>query len=106
MSGSVMSMSLPLGDIRVLDLTIARAGPTCVRQLADMGADVIQVAAPRGEDLGGSDRSNLHRNKRSIVIDLRHTSGREVFYRLARGADVLVENFRPPVKNRLGIDPQ
>jgi formyl-CoA transferase len=96
----------PLAGIRVLDLTIARAGPTCVRQLADMGADVIQVAAPRGEDLGGSDRSNLHRNKRSIVIDLRHEPGREVFYHLARGADVLVENFRPPVKNRLGVDPQ
>ncbi len=101
-------MTLPLSDIRVVDLTIARAGPTCVRQLADWGADVTRVDAPSGT--GGiiarrsSDYQNLHRNKRSVVIDLKSPLGRDLLLRLADRADVLVENMRPDVKHRLGID--
>lgn len=97
------SESGALSGIVVLDLTIARAGPTCVRQLADMGADVVRVSGPRG-DLFGSDAHNLHRDKRSIAIDLKHTEGRAVFHRLVERADVLVENFRSNVKHRLEID--
>jgi len=93
-----------LDGVRVVDLTLARAGPTCVRQLADMGADVIQVGAPSRGDLGGSDAHNLHRAKRSILIDLKTEPGREVFLRLVDRADVLVENFRARVKRRLRID--
>ena len=94
----------PLSGLRVVDLTIARAGPTCVRQLADMGADVVRVSPPSRTDLIGSDASNLHRAKRSIVVDLKHARGREVLYALADRADVLVENFRSGVKRRLGVD--
>ena len=94
----------PLAGIRVVDLTIARAGPTCVRQLADLGADVIRIANPRGGDLGGSDALNLHRNKRSIVLDLKREEGRAILLRLVRDADVFVENFRAGVKHRLRID--
>jgi formyl-CoA transferase len=102
-------MDLPLGDIRVIDLTVARAGPTCVRQLADWGADVIRVERPGAvETFGGgrhgSDFQHLHRNKRSLALDLRSPAGREVLLRLADTADVLIENMRPPVKRRLGFD--
>jgi len=102
-------MNLPLGDIRVIDLTVARAGPTCVRQLADWGADVIRVDRPGAvETFGGgrhgSDFQHLHRNKRSLTLDLRSPAGREVLLRLADTADVLIENMRPPVKRRLGFD--
>ena len=93
-----------LEGVRVLDLTIARAGPTCTRQLADMGAGVVQVVAPGSTDLAGSDSFNLHRGKRSVVIDLKHPDGREAFYALADRCDVLVENFRADVKRRLQID--
>lgn len=93
----------PLAGVRVVDLTIARSGPTCVRQLADLGADVVQIVAPARADLGGSDAFNLHRGKRSITIDLKHPDGLEVFFRLIDRADVLVENFRADVKRRLGI---
>ncbi len=93
-----------LEGIRVVDLTAARAGPTCVRQLSDLGADVIQVAHPGRGDLGGSDAANLHRGKRSIVLDLKRAEGRDVLLRLADRADVFVENFRTSVKHRLGID--
>jgi len=93
-----------LSGIRVVDFTIARAGPTCVRQLADMGAEIIRVGGPLRHDLGGSDSHNLNRNKRSILIDLKHDEGRAVFRRLVESADVLVENFRADVKQRLGID--
>ena len=96
--------SLPLTGVRVLDLTTARAGPTCVRQLADLGADVIQVADPVPQVWRSSDAHNLHRDKRSIVVNLKLDRGRDLFLRLAADADVVVENFRPSVKHRLGID--
>jgi crotonobetainyl-CoA:carnitine CoA-transferase CaiB-like acyl-CoA transferase len=102
---------LPLADLRVLDLTVARAGPTCVRQLADWGADVVRVEpfaagpeGPVGQHRHGSDFQNLHRNKRSLGLDLKAPGAGEVLMRLVDGADVLVENMRPPVKARLGFD--
>lgn len=99
----------PLFNIRVLDLTRARAGPTCVRQLSEMGAQVIKVEMPGEDDdsVGGrhgSDFQNLHPNKRSITVDMKQPAGREIILRLVRRSDVLVENFRPRVKHRLGID--
>lgn len=101
--------STALQHIRVLDLTRVRSGPTCVRQLADWGADVIKIEAPvDGAQLGGprqgSDFQNLHRNKRSLTLNLKTDAGRDAFRRLADTADVVVENFRPDVKARLGID--
>jgi len=97
-----------LARLRILDLTRVRAGPTCVRQFADFGADVIKVETPGEEDLGGardgSDFQNLHRNKRSMTLDLKAESGRDIFRRLVATADVVVENYRPDVKDRLGID--
>jgi crotonobetainyl-CoA:carnitine CoA-transferase CaiB-like acyl-CoA transferase len=101
-------LQMPLQDIRVIDLTIARAGPTCVRQLADWGADVIRVeppSKPSGFDQhDSSDYQNLHRNKRSLALNLKTDEGRDLLLRLADTADVLVENMRPQVKDRLGID--
>jgi crotonobetainyl-CoA:carnitine CoA-transferase CaiB-like acyl-CoA transferase len=102
-------MGLPLESIRVLDLTRFRSGPNAVRQLADMGADVVQVTRPgwgEGTSFGarGFDYQNLQRNKRSLRLDLRDARGREALRRLARRSDVLVENFRPGVTARLGID--
>ncbi|MGE0057149.1 MAG: CaiB/BaiF CoA transferase family protein [Dehalococcoidia bacterium] len=97
----------PLARIKVLDLCIARAGPTCVRVLADHGAQVTQVVRPGGGGdvhLPAFDRENLHRNKRSIAINLQTDAGREVLYRLVKDADVVVENYRADVKKRLGID--
>jgi crotonobetainyl-CoA:carnitine CoA-transferase CaiB-like acyl-CoA transferase len=106
-----MQTGLPLDDIRVIDLTIARAGPTCVRQLADWGADVIRIEPPSDGSttpVGGSghdsDYQHLHRNKRSLTLNLKAPAGREVLMRLVDTADVLIENMRPPVKNRLGFD--
>ena len=98
-----------LAGIRVLDLTRVRSGPTCVRQLADWGADVIKIETPNdGAQLGGprngSDFQNLHRNKRSLTLNLKSKAGLAAFLKLAETADVVVENFRPDVKNRLGID--
>jgi len=101
-------MTLPLAPYTVIDLTRARSGPTCVRQLADMGANVVQVAAR--EDIEGDfsrrgfDAQNLHRNKRSMTLDLKAPLGLEILKRLVARADVVVENFRPDVKARLGID--
>ena len=95
----------PLAHLRVVDLTTARSGPTCVRQLADLGADVVAVAAPGRGGLDGSDGCNLHRNKRSVILDLRRPDGLDAFVRLVERADVLVENMRPAVKHRLGIGP-
>ena len=100
----------PLSRFKVLDLTRVRAGPTCVRQLADWGADVIKIEAPPDgkEGLGGdrdnSDFQNLHRNKRSLTLNLKAEEGREIFYKLVADTDVVVENYRPDVKNRLGAD--
>ena len=106
-------MKGPLEHIRVLDLTIARAGPMAVRLLADWGADVIKIEPPPRRDAQGNsvtggrhgpDEQNLHRNKRSLAIDLKHTDGKALFHRLAKDVDVVVENFRSSVKYRLGVD--
>jgi formyl-CoA transferase len=106
-----MPASAALQRFRVIDLTQVRAGPTACRQLADWGADVIQVQMPehmRGDDtLGGQDGSDYqytHRNKRSITLNLKEEEGISVLKRLIATADVVVENFRPDVKFRLGID--
>jgi len=104
--------SQALSRFTVLDLTRVRAGPTCVRQLADWGANVIKIDAiledAGGEQLGGprhgSDFQNLHRNKRAMSLNLKNPKGLEVFNRLAAKADVVVENFRPDVKAKLGVD--
>ncbi len=106
-----MTAHLPLDDIRVIDLTVARAGPTCVRQLADWGADVIRVEPPPGparpgsavEGRHGCDFQHLHRNKRSLSLNLKAPGARDVLMRLVDTADVLIENMRPPVKERLGF---
>ena len=104
--------SQALSRFTVLDLTRVRSGPTCVRQLADWGANVIKIDALMedggGEQPGGprqgSDFQNLHRNKRAMTLNLKDPKGLEVFKRLAEQADVVVENFRPDVKAKLGID--
>ena len=104
--------SQALSRFTVLDLTRVRSGPTCVRQLADWGANVIKIDAlmedAGGEQPGGprhgSDFQNLHRNKRAMTLNLKDPKGLEVFQRLAEKADVVVENFRPDVKAKLGID--
>ena len=104
---------LPLSRFAVLDLTAHRAGPTCVRQLADWGANVIKIEAPSAinKDKGGLtgarhgfDFQNLHRNKRSLTLDLKSEGGKEIFFKLVESADVVVENFRSAVKHRLGVD--
>ena len=99
-------MTLPLEPYTVIDLTRARSGPTAVRQLAEMGANVIKVENKNEDDFArdGFDFQNLHRNKRSITLDLKSPRGVEVLKRLVAKADVLVENYRPDVKHRLGID--
>jgi crotonobetainyl-CoA:carnitine CoA-transferase CaiB-like acyl-CoA transferase len=104
--------SQALSRVTVLDLTRVRSGPTCVRQLADWGANVIKIETPphleKGEGPGGPrngpDFQNLHRNKRSITLDLKSPKGLAAFKRMVEKADVVVENFRPDVKDRLGID--
>jgi len=102
-------MHLPLSGVVVLDLTLARAGPTCVRHLADWGADVIRIEPPEpaGEDVigrrHGPDFQNLHRGKRMMQLDLKSPDGYRIFTRLVERADVLVENMRAPVKDRLKI---
>jgi crotonobetainyl-CoA:carnitine CoA-transferase CaiB-like acyl-CoA transferase len=104
--------STALSRFRIVDLTRVRAGPTCVRQFADFGADVIKVESPPGVDpnegMGGPrhgpDFQNLHRNKRSMTLNLKLDEGRAILYRLVETADVVVENYRPDVKVRLGID--
>ena len=102
--------ALPLARFKVLDLTRARSGPTCVRQLADWGADVIKIEQPADADDGftggreSSDFQNLHRNKRAMTLNLKAVEGKEIFLKLVASADVVVENYRPDVKNRLGID--
>ncbi|MGC2519403.1 MAG: CoA transferase [Burkholderiales bacterium] len=103
--------STALSRFRVLDLSRVRAGPTCVRQLADFGADVIKIETPpsiESETMGGPrhgpDFQNLHRNKRSITLNLKDKEGVAIFMKLVKTADVVVENYRPDVKFRLGID--
>jgi formyl-CoA transferase len=103
--------ALPLGRYTVLDLTRARAGPTCVRQLVDWGARAIKIEMPggrTGDGMGGNrhgfDFQNLHRNKQAMTLNLREPEGVAIFKRLARDADIVVENYRPDVKQRLGID--
>jgi len=100
---------LPLAGLRVLDLTLARAGPTCVRHLADWGAEIIRVEPPGASDaLGGArdgfDFTNLHRNKRGLCLDLKHPDGHAAFLKLAETADIVVENMRMQVKHRLKVD--
>jgi crotonobetainyl-CoA:carnitine CoA-transferase CaiB-like acyl-CoA transferase len=103
---------LPLSRFKVIDLTLARAGPSCVRTLADWGADVIRVEPPPTEGemnelvgrRDGSDFQNLHRNKRAITLNLKSDQGREILLRLAEQADVVIENMRPGVTKRLGVD--
>jgi crotonobetainyl-CoA:carnitine CoA-transferase CaiB-like acyl-CoA transferase len=98
--------------LRVIDLAQVRSGPTCVKQFADFGADVIRIEPPahsgRAELMtgarDGADMLNLHRNKRLMTLDLKAPGAREVLHRLVRSADIVVENYRPDVKERLGID--
>jgi formyl-CoA transferase len=101
----------PLARFKVLDLTRARAGPTAARHFADWGADVLKIEMPAGAEsdpMGGPrdgpDFFNLHRNKRSMTLDLKKADGIVVLKKLAATADVLIENYRPSVKHRLGID--
>jgi crotonobetainyl-CoA:carnitine CoA-transferase CaiB-like acyl-CoA transferase len=103
--------SFPLARFKVLDLTRARAGPTCVRQLVDWGAQAVKIEMPggrTGDGMGGNrhgfDFQNLHRNKRSMTLNLRDPEGVAIFKKLACDADIIVENYRPGVKERLGID--
>jgi crotonobetainyl-CoA:carnitine CoA-transferase CaiB-like acyl-CoA transferase len=104
--------SQALSRFTVLDLTRVRSGPTCVRQLADWGANVVKIETPphieKGEGPGGprdnADFQNLHRNKRSMTLDLKSPQGIAAFKRMVEKADVVVENFRPDVKDRLGIN--
>ena len=99
----------PLARFKVIDLSRVRAGPTAVRQLADWGADVIKIESPEGDggmggERHGPDFQNLHRNKRSMMLNLKSSEGVQILKRLVKQADVLVENYRPDVKFRLGID--
>jgi crotonobetainyl-CoA:carnitine CoA-transferase CaiB-like acyl-CoA transferase len=107
-----IAASTALSRLRILDLSRVRAGPTCVKQFADFGADVIKIESPPGvdpnENMGGPrdgpDMQNLHRNKRAMTLNLKLPAAREVLARLVKTADVVVENYRPDVKVRLGID--
>ncbi|EPD36052.1 MULTISPECIES: CaiB/BaiF CoA transferase family protein [Delftia] len=107
-----INASPALAHLRVLDLSRVRAGPTCVRILADFGADVIRIEPPAGidpneamfaADRQGGDFQNLNRNKRSLTLNLKTPEGLEVFRKLVVDADVVVENWRPDVKDRLGL---
>jgi crotonobetainyl-CoA:carnitine CoA-transferase CaiB-like acyl-CoA transferase len=101
-----------LKNIVVIDLTRVRSGPTCVRQLADWGANVIKVEAPGSLEKDGAlgagrntgDFQNLQRNKRSISLNLKNVEGIKILLKLVKTADIVVENFRPDVKDRLGIN--
>jgi formyl-CoA transferase len=104
------SAKLPLARYKILDFTAHRSGPTTVRHLADWGADVLKVEMPQTADdpMGGPrdgfDFQNLHRNKKSITLNLKSPKGREIFLQLAKTSDVVVENHRSDVKKRLGVD--
>ncbi|MDP6392703.1 MAG: CoA transferase [Arenicellales bacterium] len=103
---------MPLARFTVLDITRVRSGPTAVRQLADWGANVIKIESPAhlntergmGGARHGPDFQNIHRNKRGMTLNLKNPEGHAVLMRMVEQADVIVENFRPDVKNRLGID--
>jgi crotonobetainyl-CoA:carnitine CoA-transferase CaiB-like acyl-CoA transferase len=103
--------SVALDNLRVIDLTRVRAGPTCARVFADFGADVIKVETPVEIDPNsnmagprhGYDMQNLHRNKRSLTLNLKSASGMAVLKKLLSTADLMIENFRPDVKDRLGL---
>ena len=107
-----ISASTALSRLRILDFSRVRAGPTCVRQFADFGADVIKIESPPGVDPNeamvgprhGPDMQNLHRNKRAMTLNLKLPESKGVLERLVKTADVVVENYRPDVKFRLGID--
>lgn len=104
----------PLSQITIIDASRVRAGPTAIRLFADMGARVIKIeipdGAPGGDDMIGArehdraDFENLHRNKESLTLNLKEAEGREIFFQLIREADVFIENYRPDVKFKLGID--
>jgi formyl-CoA transferase len=103
--------ALPLSHLKVLDLTAHRAGPTAVRQLADWGAQVIKIEPPADSDIDamggkrhGFDFQNLHRNKRSLTLNLKSPEGHSIFMKLVKDADVVVENMRSDVKTRLKVD--
>jgi crotonobetainyl-CoA:carnitine CoA-transferase CaiB-like acyl-CoA transferase len=109
----MVSAPQALGRFKVLDLSRVRAGPTCARMLADFGADVIRIEPPPGVDPNdtmfadkrrGGDFQNLNRNKRSLALNLKTEEGKEILYSLVRDADVVLENWRPDVKARLGLD--
>src|SRR4051812_18925893 len=104
--------SSALEGLRVLDVTQVMAGPFCAMQLADLGADVVKVEPPGGDSTRqmpgavGADSpafNAVNRGKRSIVINLKTTQGRDVFERLARSSDILIENYRPGVMDGLGL---
>ena len=108
-------MQLPLEDIKMLDLTHALAGPFCSTMLADFGAQVIKLEPPGEGDIarawgvrtGGGESSyfvSLHRNKRGIVVDLKHPQGRELFFKLVEKCDVVLENYRVGALKRLGLE--
>jgi crotonobetainyl-CoA:carnitine CoA-transferase CaiB-like acyl-CoA transferase len=106
-------MQGPLQGLKVLDLTIARAGPTAVRLLADWGAEVVKIEPPRPKagkgrsatgGRHGPDEQNLHRNKKSLAINLKSAEGQSLFHELAAQSDIIVENFRSDVKFRLRVD--
>lgn len=108
-----ITSSAALQGCTVLDLSRVRAGPTCVRILADFGADVIRIEPPKGidpneamfaADRWSGDFQNLNRNKRSLTLNLKKPQAYEVFAKLVAKADVVVENWRPDVKQRLGVD--
>jgi crotonobetainyl-CoA:carnitine CoA-transferase CaiB-like acyl-CoA transferase len=116
-SSYAMSNTGPLAGLRVLDLTIALAGPMCSQRMGEMGADIIKIEAPGGGDFSrystmagitkfgdATTFVTLNRNKRSLVLDLKSDAGRETLYRMVKDADVLIQNFRPRVAGKLGID--
>ncbi len=97
---------MPLSRYRVIDLTTVRSGPTCTKILADLGADVLRVERPgdSSRERVFFDQGDLQRNKKSLALNLQHPKGVEILRALALRADVVVENYRPDVKHRLGID--
>src|SRR5712691_8075125 len=115
MRGDTPPMQLPLEDVKILDLSHALAGPFCSTMLGDFGAQVVKVEVPGAGDIArgwgppfyGSETAyfvSLHRNKKSIEIDLKHPEGRELFFRLMERSDVVLENYRVGTLEKLGID--